>query len=129
MNFLQKLGAAGLLSISLAACVSMSGGQSITKTSNGILVGTNNMTLYTFDKDQAGSGNSTCYGDCANNWPPLYVDAIATSYGDYSIITRTDGKKQFAYKGKPLYYFLMDKKPDDRNGDNYFNGAWHIVKM
>lgn len=129
MNIIQKFGLAPLVSFALAACVPMSAGQSIVKTNNGILVSTSNMTLYTLDRDQAGSGRSSCYGDCANNWPPLLVDVNATSYGDYSIITRDDGKKQFAYKGMPLYYFSMDKKPDDRNGDNYLNGAWHIVRM
>lgn len=129
MNIIKKIGLGFLVGISLVACVSMSASQSIVKTNDGILVGTNNMTLYTFDKDQAGSGRSACYGDCAIAWPPLLVDKNATSYGSYSIITRDDGKKQFAYKGMPLYYFSMDKKPDDRNGDNYLNGAWHIVRM
>lgn len=129
MNIIQKLGLASLVSFILAACVPMSTGQSIVKPNNGILVSTSNMTLYTFDRDQAGSGKSTCNGDCANNWPPLLVDKNATSYGDYSIITRDDGTKQFACKGKPLYFFIMDKKPDDRNGDNYLNGTWHVVKM
>jgi predicted lipoprotein with Yx(FWY)xxD motif len=129
MNIIKKLGLVCALAIAVAACVPMSSNQSIVKTNNGILVSTSNMTLYTFDQDQAGSGKSSCYGDCANNWPPLLVDSNATAYGDYSIITRTDGKKQFAYKGKPLYFFLMDKKPDDRNGNDLLNGAWHIVKM
>ncbi len=129
MKIIQKFGLASLVCFSLAACVSMSSGQSIVKNNNGILVGTNNMTLYTFANDQAGSGKSTCNGDCAINWSPLIVDTNATSYGDYSIITRDDGKKQFAYMGKPLYYFGMDKKPDDRNGDSYLNGTWSIVKM
>lgn len=129
MNIFKKLGLVSLSAVSLAACVSMSGGQSIVKTNDGILVSTNNMTLYTFDKDQVGSGKSSCYGDCSINWPPLLVDKNATSYGSYSIITRDDGKSQFAYKGKPLYYFVMDKKPGERNGDGYLNNAWHIVKM
>lgn len=129
MDYLQKLGAAFLASLSLVACVSMSNGQSIVKTTDGYLVGTNNMTLYTFDGDVAKSGKSVCNGDCAINWPPLLVDVNATSYGDYSIITRDDGKKQFAYKGKPLYSFFMDKKPGDRTGDNYSNGAWHVIRM
>lgn len=129
MKFINRLGLASIASITLAACVSLSAGQSITKTNDGILVGTNNMTLYTTDKDQAGSGKSSCYGDCANNWPPLIVDMNASAYGDYSIITRDDGKKQFAFKGKPLYFFLMDKKPDDRLGNNYLNGTWHVIKM
>jgi predicted lipoprotein with Yx(FWY)xxD motif len=129
MNIIQKFGLVFLVSFVLAACVSMSAGQSIVKTNNGILVSTSNMTLYTFDGDQAGSGRSTCYGDCANNWPPLLVDVNATSYGEYSIITRNDGKKQFAFKEKPLYYFSMDKKPDDRSGDPSPNGMWHVVRM
>lgn len=130
MYLFKKLSIALVLLSVLAACVSLSDGKSIVKTENSILVSmTNNMTLYTFDNDQAGSGKSTCNGDCAINWPPLIVDANATSYGSYSIITRDDGKKQFAYKGKPLYYFYGDKKPGDRNGDNLSNGMWHIVKM
>ncbi|MBU3621812.1 hypothetical protein [Polynucleobacter sp. CS-Odin-A6] len=129
MNTIQKLSIALLASISLAACVPLSENRSIVKTNDGILVSMTNMTLYTFDGDQAGSGKSTCNGDCANNWPPLLVDANATSYGDYSIITRDDGKKQFAFKGKPLYFFLMDKKADDRKGDPSPNGMWHVVRM
>lgn len=129
MNIIKKIGLAILVVSSLAACVSMSNGQSIVKKENGILVSMSNMTLYTFDGDQANPGKSNCNGDCAINWPPLLVDANATSYGSYSIIKRDDGKKQFAYKGKPLYFYLLDKKPDERNGDNALNGAWHVVKM
>ena len=29
----------------------------------------NGMTLYTFDKDEAGKSN--CYDQCAVNWPPF----------------------------------------------------------
>lgn len=129
MNMFRKIGFAMLVVSSLAACVSMSGGQSIVKTVDGVLVSTNNMTLYTFHGDQANSGRSMCSGDCANNWPPLLVDVNATSYGSYSIIKRDDGKHQFAYKGKPLYFYRLDNKPGERNGDNALDGAWHIVKM
>jgi predicted lipoprotein with Yx(FWY)xxD motif len=129
MNYLQKIGVAALAGLALVACVSMSNGMSIVKTTNGMLVGTNNMTLYTFDNDQANSGKSNCNGDCAMNWPPLVVDKNATSYGSYSIITRDDGKKQFAYKGMPLYYYSLDKKPGEQNGNGYANNTWHVVKM
>ncbi len=129
MKYFIKSSLVSLAGITLVACVSMSAGQSIVKTEKGVLVSTNNMTLYTFDNDQANSGKSSCYGDCAINWPPLLVDANATSYGSYSIITRDDGKKQFAYKGKPLYYFLKDTKPGEQNGNGFSNNAWHIVQM
>lgn len=129
MILYKKIGLAILLASSLAACVSMSDGRSIVKAENGILVSMNNMTVYTFEGDQVSSGRSSCYGECAVNWPPLLVDQNATSYGDYSIITRDDGKKQFAYKGKPLYYYRLDNKPDETNGNNLAKGAWRVVRM
>jgi predicted lipoprotein with Yx(FWY)xxD motif len=115
----------------LAACASMSGGAMApyTKVSDGILVGSNNMTLYTFTKDTAGSGKSACNGPCAANWPPLLVDGNPAVSSDYSVITRDDGKKQLAYKGMPLYFWVKDTKPGDKTGDGFLNGAWKIVKM
>jgi len=43
------------------------------------------------------------------------------------MITREDGTKQWAYKGKPLYVFAKDAKPGDTMGDGFLNGAWHIA--
>ena len=115
----------------LAACASMMGGAMApyTKVNDGILVGNNNMTLYTFAKDAAGSGKSMCNGPCAVNWPPLLVDGSPAVSGDYSVITRDDGKKQLAYKGMPLYFWAKDTKPGDKTGDGFLNGAWKIVKI
>ena len=94
---------------------------------NGLLADSKGMTLYIFDKDAAGSGKSVCNDGCATNWPPLAaMDGDAAS-GDYSIITRDDGKKQWALKGKPLYYWSKDKKPGDMTGDG-LNNVWHVVK-
>jgi predicted lipoprotein with Yx(FWY)xxD motif len=115
----------------LAACASMMGGAMApyTKVNDGILVGNNNMTLYTFAKDTAGSGKSMCNGPCAANWPPLLVDGGPAVSGDYSVITRDDGKKQLAYKGMPLYFWVKDTKPGDKTGDGFLNGAWKIVRI
>ena len=115
----------------LAACASMTGGAMApyTKVNDGMLVGSNNMTLYTFAKDAAGSGKSMCNGPCATNWPPLLVDGSPAVSGDYSVITRDDGKKQLAFKGMPLYFWVKDTKPGDKTGDGFLNGAWKIVKM
>jgi len=96
------------------------------KISDGVLTGKNGMTLYTFDRDAAGSGKSVCNGPCATNWPPLSADA-ASAAGDYSVVTRDDGSKQLAYKGKPLYFWAKDAKPGDRTGDG-FNNVWHTAK-
>ncbi len=95
--------------------------------SNGALVGANGMTLYTFDKDAAGSGKSVCNGPCAANWPPLTAAADASARGDWSVVTRDDGSRQWAYKGKPLYFWVKDQKPGDRSGDG-FNKVWQLAR-
>ena len=97
------------------------------QTASGVLTGTNGMTLYTFDKDASGSGKSVCNGPCAGNWPPLAAAADAKAEGDYSIITRDDGAKQWAFKGKPLYFWVKDQKPGDQTGQG-FNGVWQVAK-
>jgi predicted lipoprotein with Yx(FWY)xxD motif len=93
---------------------------------NGMFVTANGMTLYTFDKDT--SGKSACNGKCATNWPPLLVADGAKPAGGWSIVTRDDGLKQWAYKGKPVYGWIKDTKPGDTTGDGFMNGAWHIAK-
>jgi len=114
--------------IVLAGCASMYGAPPPpTKVMDGVLTNASGMTLYTFDKDAAGSGKSECNGPCATNWPPLLAAADATASGDYSIITRNDGAKQWAYKGKPLYLWIKDTKPGDRTGDG-FNNVWRAAR-
>ena len=94
---------------------------------DGVLVGDKSMTLYTFDKDAADSGKSVCNGQCATNWPPLMAADADKADGAWTIVTRDDGKKQFAYKGKPVYYWIKDTKAGDKTGDGV-GGNWHVVK-
>jgi predicted lipoprotein with Yx(FWY)xxD motif len=84
------------------------------------------MTLYTFDKDAG--GKSMCNGPCAENWPALMAADDAKPTADMTIVVRDDGKKMWAYKGKPLYTFKKDTTPGDTNGDGFLNGAWHMAK-
>jgi predicted lipoprotein with Yx(FWY)xxD motif len=118
--------ALSLCAIALSACSSMGHSQSAApaKFTDGVLVGKNGMTLYTFDKDAG--GKSVCNDKCAENWPPLMAESSSGS-GDFSVITRDDGKKQYAYKGKPLYYWVKDQKAGDKTGDGVAN-AWRLVK-
>jgi predicted lipoprotein with Yx(FWY)xxD motif len=97
------------------------------QTSSGVLTNPAGMTLYTFDKDEANSGKSVCNGDCAAKWPPLMASANDKASGGYSIVTRDDGSKQWAYKGKPLYLWIKDQKPGDTTGDGV-NNVWHTAK-
>jgi predicted lipoprotein with Yx(FWY)xxD motif len=95
------------------------------KMQNGVLVDPAGRTLYTFDKDAVGKSN--CNDGCAAAWPPLLAAGEAKAAGDWSIIVRDDGSKQWAYEGKPLYHWSKDQKPGDMMGDA-FNGVWHVVK-
>lgn len=91
-----------------------------------VFVNTQGMTLYTFDKDAG--GKSMCNGPCADNWPPLFASNDAKPSGDMTVVARDDGKKMWAYKGKPLYTFKKDTAPGDIHGDGFLNGAWHMAK-
>lgn len=97
------------------------------KVTEGVLTDPAGMSLYWFDGDVPGSGKSTCNGPCAANWPPLLAKADTAATGDYSIITRDDGQKQWAYKNRPLYRWINDKKPGETTGDGYRGGMWHLA--
>jgi predicted lipoprotein with Yx(FWY)xxD motif len=126
---MMKKGSLFALAVSavLAASCAGMGGATPAKTSDGVLVGSNGMTLYVFDRDAAGAGKSVCNGACATNWPPLMAASSDSASGDWSVVTRDDGAKQWAYKGKPLYFWVKDQKPGDRSGDG-FNNVWHLAK-
>lgn len=127
---IRNLILAGALALSLAACAGTADMAAPAKTGNTALgpalVDAKGMTLYTFDRDSG--GKSACNGQCAQNWPPLMAAADAKPSGDWTVIARDDGAKQWAYKGKPLYGWVRDQKPGDTTGDGFLNGAWHVAK-
>jgi predicted lipoprotein with Yx(FWY)xxD motif len=96
-----------------------------------ILVGANQMTLYTYDKDTKGADTSACKGGCIANWPPFVAEEGAAPEGEWTIVNVTDkdgaAKKMWAYDGWPLYYYVKDAKAGDTTGDGA-GGVWHIVK-
>jgi predicted lipoprotein with Yx(FWY)xxD motif len=96
-----------------------------------ILVGTEGMTLYRFAPDEM--GESTCYDDCATNWPPLLSEDMEEVVGDPRIdarlgtVERTDGTYQVTYNGWPLYYFAQDMAPGDTVGEGRGENWWTIT--
>ncbi|QYD67029.1 transcriptional regulator [Paraburkholderia edwinii] len=94
--------------------------------SEGVLVDDHGMTLYAF----IGNGppdQKSCEGDCARNFPPALAEQADRPSGDLTLMAMANGTSQWAYKGKPLYRGLIDKKPGDRHGDG-LNQAWHTVQ-
>lgn len=123
------LGAAALVVMSSGAFAEeFLGGQVKTMDIGGkqVLVGANDMTLYTFDKDEKGV-KSNCYEQCAVNWPPLLVPADTEVSGEFTLMDRTDtDQKIVAYDGWPLYFWVKDEKPGDTTGD-MVGEVWHTA--
>lgn len=92
-----------------------------------ILATNRGMTLYMFANDSV-PGISMCNDACARNWPPLVALDDALPTGKWSVVQRSDGLKQWAYNGKPLYGFHEDKRPGDTLGEGRANGAWMVAR-
>ena len=99
---------------------------------NGVLVGGVNSAnpqyvVYVFDNDPISGGTSTCYGGCADAWPPVLVtDESPSGVSGLGSITRTDNTVQVTYEGRPLYFYAGDQQPGDRIGDNV--AGWHSIE-
>ncbi len=86
-------------------------------------------TLYAYANDTKDTSN--CTGNCIQNWPPFIAHATpqVPSNINPSLLTtfkRPDGTLQVEYDGRPLYYFVGDKKPGDVKGQNVGN-VWHVL--
>lgn len=99
-----------------------------------VLVDSNGMTLYYFEKDKKGSGKSTCYGPCAAGWPPMTTEGSPKAMSGVKssmlgTIKRSDGTTQVTYAGWPLYTFVEDKQPGEDNGTDSkaFGGSWYPI--
>lgn len=127
MNAFTGRFAAGLAALMLVALPAMAEtGIKTAETGLGpVLTDAAGMTLYIFDADK--DGMSSCYDACATNWPPLLAAADAAAEGDYGLTDRTDGTKQWTYKGMPLYTWIKDTAPGETTGDGV-KDVWHAAK-
>jgi predicted lipoprotein with Yx(FWY)xxD motif len=89
--------------------------------------------LYGFTRDPR--GKSVCSGACAKAWPPYIVKSRPRAGAGVSAlrlgaIKRPDGSLQAAYAGRPLYYYIGDKKPAQILCQNVteFGGVWRVVR-
>ena len=93
---------------------------------NGIFTDGRGMALYVSDTDRA-PDVSSCYDNCGPNWPAFNPAETDRDTGEWKIITRDDGTKQWAYKQKPVYRFLLDRQPGDVKGNGIGN-VWHAAR-
>lgn len=123
---MRKYVFAATAAVLMSACSSVSLSSAPLAMKDGMLVNDKGMTVYTFDKDVASSGKSACNDKCAVNWPPVLATVKDQPQGPYTIVVRDDGRRQWAYKGKPVYTWPEDQEPGDKYGDKKLN-IWHIV--
>jgi len=91
------------------------------------LVGSGGMTLYTYDPD-GNRGRSQCDGACAALWPPYLAAAGAKVEDGFGLVTRSDHRLQWSYRGRPLYRYAGDTAPGTTQGDGV-NGNWHVARI
>ena len=82
------------------------------------------LRLYVFDLDT--DGKSTCNFGCSSAWPPLLAPDDAESIGHWTVLVREDGRKQWAYKDRPVYLRYHDS-PSKPTGDGV-DGVWHFLE-
>jgi len=93
-----------------------------------ILVEIKGRGVYTYDGDKV-ANQSDCFAQCRLLWPPIYADDEAKAKGAFTILVRKDdGRRQWAFKGKPLYRWVSDIKRGDAGGDGVA-GVWRLIKI
>lgn len=98
-----------------------------------IITTSDGFTLYDFHKDKG--AESSCYGACAEAWPPLLTKSgnpQAQGGADRSLLgtaKRKDGTVQVTYAGRPVYTYAGDTAPGDTNGNDVdqFGAEWYAL--
>lgn len=123
---IQRLGlAAGAFALATGLAVAQAPVDVLETDIGEVLVGPDQMTLYTFRNDEEGVSN--CYDQCAENWPPLFAGDGAAPDGDFTLVEREDGTVMWAQNGWPLYYWIQDLAPGDTTGDGV-GGNWDVAR-
>ncbi len=96
-----------------------------------MLFDSNKQAIYIFENDP--KGESVCYGECAEAWPPVFTDGepVAGKGVKASLlgtVKRRDGKLQVTYAGKPLYLYAHERPGEVRCHNVKLNGGlWWVV--
>jgi predicted lipoprotein with Yx(FWY)xxD motif len=138
MKRLVALAAIALATVLAPAAMSAASADRSTLTAHSsrfgrILFDGKGFVLYAFTKDPR--GRSACYGACAAAWPPYLVRRAPRAGAGVKgrllgTTRRTDGKLQVTYAGRPLYYYVGDRSPNEIRCQNVdeFGGLWLVAR-
>jgi predicted lipoprotein with Yx(FWY)xxD motif len=80
-------------------------------------------SVYVSDADTADKSN--CDAVCAKTWIPMLAPESVRPHGDWTIIERSAGYRQWVFRGKPLYRYTMDQWARSLVGSDM--PGWHNV--
>jgi len=95
----------------------------------GTVLTADGQTVYLYTKDLP--GQTRCYGQCAQDWPPVIVTRHPDTRGDLpgrlGIVKRDDGRRQLTYNDVPVYLYIEDSpRSVDANGQDV-DHEWFVV--
>jgi predicted lipoprotein with Yx(FWY)xxD motif len=79
-----------------------------------------------YESDHDGPNQSNCVDACALTWLPILAPHSAQPQGDWSIVERAPGVRQWAFRKKPLYTYAGDTGAAKFDGADDVSG-WHNV--
>ena len=96
-----------------------------------MLFDSNKQAIYIFEKDPR--GETVCYGECAQAWPPVYTDGKPQAGKGVKgsllgTVKRRDGRLQVTYAGQPLYLYANEGPGEVKCQNVKLNGGfWWVV--
>jgi predicted lipoprotein with Yx(FWY)xxD motif len=100
-------------------------GISVNQTNLGRMLVTSDtkFSIYAWDKD--GANKSNCNAACLQSWKPVLAPQTSQPQGEWAIIERSPGVKQWTYRKQPLYTRIDDGRPRSQEGSDI--AGWHNV--
>lgn len=126
VRLLRSLALAGA-SLVLAACGLFSVRDAPASFEGPYLVDRSGFTLYRYDRDVPFSRSSTCVDRCTELWRPYLAAPGARRSGEFALIARTAGERQWVFRGVPLYRYALDRKPGEFRGQGV-DDLWRVVE-
>ena len=96
----------------------------VVQVANGrLLVNYEGYSVYSWDQD--GPNKSNCDSVCTQEWSPVLAPETAQPQGEWSVIERSPGMNQWAFRKTPLYTYIFDPRTRSLVGSD--QPGWHNV--
>src|SRR5665213_2134807 len=71
-----------------------------------LVVTADRFSVYVSDHD--GPNRSDCDAECTKTWTPILAPEVSRPHGEWSIVERSPGVRQWAFRKQPLYRYTLD---------------------